>query len=420
LIVTINKRLVVSVFGLVLLVLAACSPAAPQPTIGASQIPVANGSLANTEWRLESFGSTGAVESVLPGSTITLRFDENGLASGSGGCNTYSAGYQVQDGKLSFSEVTSTEMACAEEGVTRQEQRYFQALQAAGSFELSGDRLVISDANGQGVLNFIRSETVATEKPTSEATSAPAEPPTPGETTEPAKAPTSAPTPPTEQPTPAPERIHFETGATSATVTGHLQASGSDLYVLSASGGQTMSVELSFTQGRAILVVWGADGTVLMSDHAEASQFSGVLPSTQDYYILLKGRPDGSTDYSMTVTIPPLGSNQPTPAPERIHFQAGATSATVTGHLQASGSDQYVLAALGGQTMTVDLSFTQGQAILAVWGADGTVLMSDHAEASSFSSILPSTQDYYILVRGRPDGETVYRMDVNIPPLGGN
>jgi heat shock protein HslJ len=420
LIVTIDKRLVVSIFGLVLLVLAACSPAAPQPTIGASQTPVVSRSLANTEWRLESFGSAGAVESVLAGSTITLRFDENGLVSGSGGCNTYSAGYQIQGGKLSFSEVTSTEMACAEEGLTRQEQRYFQALQVAGSFELSGDRLVISYANGQGVLNFMKSEAVVTEKPTPEATSAPAEPPTPGETTEQAKAPTSAPTPPAEQPTPAPERIHFETGATSATVTGHLQASDSDLYVLSASGGQTMTVDLSFTQGRAILVVWGADGTVLMSDHAEASQFSGVLPATQDYYILLKGRPDGSTDYSMTVTIPPLGSNQPTPAPERIHFQTGATSATVTGHLQASGSDQYVLSALGGQTMTVDLSFTDGQAILAVWGADGTVLMSDHAEASSFSGVLPSTQDYYILVRGRPDGETVYRMRVTIPPLGGN
>jgi heat shock protein HslJ len=413
---TMNKRLVVSIFGLVLLVLAACSPAPPQPTIGASQTPVVNRSLANTEWRLESFGSTGAVESVLPGSTITLRFDENGLVSGSGGCNTYSAGYQVQDGRLSFSEVTRTEMACAEEGLTRQEQRYFQALQTASSFELSGERLVISYANGQGMLNFIKPDTVATEKPTSEATGAPTERPTPGETTQP----TNVPTPPAEQPTPAPKRIHFEDGATSATVTGHLQASGSDLYVLSASGGQTMTVELSFTQGRAILAIWGKDGNVLMSDHAEASQFSGVLPSTQDYYILLKGRPDGSTDYSMRVTIPPLGSNQPTPVPERVHFEAGATSATVTGHLQASGSDQYVLSALGGQTMTVNLSFTEGQAILAVWGADGTVLMSDHAEASSFSGVLPSTQDYYILVRGRPDGETVYGMDVTIPPLGRN
>jgi len=30
-----------------------------------------------------------------------------------------------------------------------------------------------------------------------------------------------------------------------------------------------------------------------------------VLPTTQDYYILVKGRSDGSTSYALTVTIPP-------------------------------------------------------------------------------------------------------------------
>lgn len=124
--------------------------------------------------------------------------------------------------------------------------------------------------------------------------------------------PTSTPPMPTEpvnQSTPTPERINFATGATSATLVGHLGASGSDFYVLRALEGQTMTVELFFTQGQAILAVWGADGTVLLSDHAEVSHFSQVLPSTQNYYISVKGRPEGSTNYSMKVTIPPLPSN---------------------------------------------------------------------------------------------------------------
>ena len=58
-------------------------------------------------------------------------------------------------------------------------------------------------------------------------------------------------------------------------------------------------------EGAAILVVWGADGDVMLSDHAEASAFERVLATTQDYYIMVKGRPDGSTSYTMTVTIPP-------------------------------------------------------------------------------------------------------------------
>jgi hypothetical protein len=67
-----------------------------------------------------------------------------------------------------------------------------------------------------------------------------------------------------------------------------------------------MSVDLSFSQGEAILAVWGEDGTVLLSDHAEVSSFQRLLPATQDYYILVKGRPDESTTYSMTVRLPPL------------------------------------------------------------------------------------------------------------------
>lgn len=75
--------------------------------------------------------------------------------------------------------------------------------------------------------------------------------------------------------------------------------------MLHALAGQTMKIDMTFSEGRAILVVWGADGDVLLSDHAEVSTFQGVLPTTQDYYIMVKGRPDGSTSYTMTVTITP-------------------------------------------------------------------------------------------------------------------
>jgi hypothetical protein len=101
------------------------------------------------------------------------------------------------------------------------------------------------------------------------------------------------------------ERIAFAPGATSATVTGQLDASGSHQYVLQVQAGQTMNINMTFTNGMAILAVWGADGNVLLSDHAESSTFQGIMPTTQDYNILLKGRPDGDTSYAMTVTIPP-------------------------------------------------------------------------------------------------------------------
>jgi hypothetical protein len=101
------------------------------------------------------------------------------------------------------------------------------------------------------------------------------------------------------------KRIEFPAGATATTVTGQLDAAGSDQYILGARAGQTANIDLTFAEGRAILVVWGADGNVLLSDHAEASSFQGVFPTTQDYYVTVKGRPDGSTSYSMTISIPP-------------------------------------------------------------------------------------------------------------------
>lgn len=213
----------------------------------------------------------------------------------------------------------------------------------------------------------------------------------------------------------AAERIVFAPGGTSAEVTGDLAVSGSHLYVIRALQGQTMTVDLSFTSGRAVLAVWGADGAVLLSDHAEASRFSRELPATQDYFIQLKGSPESATAYRMTVTIPPAGAQ---PNVERISFERGKTSAERTGSLPAAGSALYVINAMQGQTMTVELSFTAGQAILSVWGADGTVLMSDHAEAPYFSGVLPATQDYYVHLKGHPDQATNYRLTVTIPPLG--
>lgn len=206
-------------------------------------------------------------------------------------------------------------------------------------------------------------------------------------------------------------RIQFAAGATSATVRGNLAASESDQYLLRAQAGQTLSLNLAFSQGQAILVVWGQDGDVLLSDHAEASSFQMVLPTTQDYYIQVHGRPDGSTAYTMTVTIPGIPTGV-----ERITFAPGSASATLAGQLKASGSHQYILQAQAGQTLSINLTFTEGIAILVVWGADGDVLLSDHAESSIFQGNLRTTQDYYILLKGRPDGSTAYTMTVTIPP----
>lgn len=78
-----------------------------------------------------------------------------------------------------------------------------------------------------------------------------------------------------------PQRITFAPGAISATVSGTTPAVGVERWLVAAQAGQTMSVNLSVPSGgRAALVIYGADGTVLISDHASATNWSGQLPKT--------------------------------------------------------------------------------------------------------------------------------------------
>lgn len=105
--------------------------------------------LAGTAWELVAYGAADAPTTVTSGSAITLEFDEDNVASGSGGCNSYrSQGSVVEpDGSLSFGEVASTRMAC--EGLMEQERAYFAALQSATDFSIVDGQLVLTYGEGE-------------------------------------------------------------------------------------------------------------------------------------------------------------------------------------------------------------------------------------------------------------------------------
>jgi heat shock protein HslJ len=111
--------------------------------------------LTGTEWRLISFGPAGAEASLVAGITVTLKFGEDGRASGSTGCNSYGGTYQVRGDNISFGRLISTKRACLDQNANQQEQRFLSALEAANRFRLSSNRLTIFSDRGRNALNFV-------------------------------------------------------------------------------------------------------------------------------------------------------------------------------------------------------------------------------------------------------------------------
>lgn len=121
----------------------------PAPTVAVT-------GLENTSWQLVTLGLTGAQMPVIADSTVTLDFKAGGEVGGSGGCNNYGGGYTIEAGRLVFSEIVSTLMACADQAVTAQEMAYLAALQTAGRFAITNGMLTIWYDEESSALTFVQ------------------------------------------------------------------------------------------------------------------------------------------------------------------------------------------------------------------------------------------------------------------------
>jgi heat shock protein HslJ len=113
--------------------------------------------LAGITWKLETYkGPGGSMTTALPATNVTALFGTEGKISGSAGCNSYSGGYthSGQNG-ISIGPLATTLMFCGEPGVMDQETAYLANLQAAKSYEMTGDgKLHLMDAAGMPVLVY--------------------------------------------------------------------------------------------------------------------------------------------------------------------------------------------------------------------------------------------------------------------------
>jgi uncharacterized lipoprotein YbaY len=124
-------------------------------SIGASK-PSASlpGEMVNRDWSLTSLQRAPGDVVTTTNKGVSIRFGDDGRASGSGGCNRYSGPYSVAaEGGLSFGTLIATRIACTPD-VASLESAYFGALGSVASYKLEGATLQLSFDNGRGLLSY--------------------------------------------------------------------------------------------------------------------------------------------------------------------------------------------------------------------------------------------------------------------------
>jgi heat shock protein HslJ len=105
--------------------------------------------VAGTAWKVTGINNgKGGVASLVADTNVTLEFGAEARASGTAGCNRYTAGYTADKGVLTFAPAAATRMMCAAPGVMEQEQAFLQALTRVATMRMEGDRLELRTADG--------------------------------------------------------------------------------------------------------------------------------------------------------------------------------------------------------------------------------------------------------------------------------
>ena len=109
--------------------------------------PLPSDGVEGLAWQLESLVLPDETElTPVPDEVVASIVLEEGQATGSGGCNGFSASYQLGGARLSFGDVLSTRMACPEP-VMSFEQAFFTQLGSVASWSSDGGSVTLYDAD---------------------------------------------------------------------------------------------------------------------------------------------------------------------------------------------------------------------------------------------------------------------------------
>lgn len=118
----------------------------------AEPAPVIDNALQGS-WVLDTIGDAVAVSSIVAGTDPTLEITDTEI-SGTTGCNSFFGALTWDaDGSFVVTEMGWTEIGC-ERGIMQQEQAILETLSNAATYEIEGDRLLITTAEGDLFLRY--------------------------------------------------------------------------------------------------------------------------------------------------------------------------------------------------------------------------------------------------------------------------
>ena len=114
------------------------------------QASVAEHQLTGVRWKLtELMGQ--AIPATEPDTTPYLQFGDDGRVSGFAGCNQFTGAYQVENLRLTFKPMATTQKACLSDSV---EQQFLSTIQGIDNYSLNDSGLAFYKARTAALLRF--------------------------------------------------------------------------------------------------------------------------------------------------------------------------------------------------------------------------------------------------------------------------
>jgi len=210
-----------------------------------------------------------------------------------------------------------------------------------------------------------------------------------------------------------PQLIYFASGATSTSLTGSTVNGYLFAYALNCAEGQMMTATLNQPHSIASIDIYGLDTGTILEASSNVSNWTGILPQTQDYVVEVI--PTGSQVVNYGLTVSCTGTPQTVYNPPvytggagggNIVFPPNTTAAVMQGTINPGQFIAYTVQASQYQAMTLKVESTNKDVTLEVYDPSGTLAFDPAKMYANWQWQLPQTGLYTIKLVGGAYTET--------------